>query len=221
MTNKLILIGIGIAAIGLIALPQTLALFAGQHDFYETSRTPPYGVPCAKCHADVYSELARSKVHEKVECEGCHILALTYKGAKVGGNESIHAAGAPACMDCHDGKLTTGQWHEIAKTSGTCAGGVNCHGSGISRDTTFKNATSILYGANESHKKFAEDAAAPNATLLKGANEACVGCHTHTYVDIAWERPTNLSFKASVSPKGVWDVTNFTASGVKKTNTTG
>jgi len=225
MTNKLILIGIGIAAIGLIALPQTLALFAGQHDFYETSRTPPYGVPCAKCHADVYSELAGSDVHDKVACEGCHILALTYKGAKVGGNESIHAAGAPACLDCHDGKLTTDQWHGIANASGTCAFGEGCHGvRGTSQildrtNLTYRNATSILYGANESHKKFAFDAS--NATLLKGANEACVGCHTHTYVDIAWEKPTNLSFKASVSSLGVWNVTNFTASGVKKTNTTG
>jgi len=193
MKNRLILIGICIAAVGLIALPQTLALFAGQHTFYEVSRDPQnLGVPCEKCHADVYSELSgdSNKVHKTVSCETCHVIALTNKGAKVGGNESIHAAATPACMDCHGG------------------------------NSSYPNATSILYGANESHKKFAEDAAAPNAKLLKGANEACVGCHTHTNVDIVWQRPTNLSFNASVI-QGVWNVTNFTAGGVKTTKTTG
>ena len=86
---------------------------------------------------------------------------------------------------------------------------------------TFGNATSILYGANESHKKFAADAAAPNATLLKGANEACVGCHTHVNVDSVWQKPTNLSFKASVSSEGVWNVTDFAAGGEKVKKTTG
>ena len=222
MTNKLILIGIGIAAIGLIALPQTLALFAGQHNFYEVSRTPPYGVPCAKCHADVYSELSGSKVHEEVGCEGCHILALTNKGAIVGGNESIHAAGTPACLDCHDGKLTTPQWHEIGNTSSsTCSGAANCHAGSatVLGKITFRNATSILYGANESHTEFAFNAS--SATLLKGANEACVGCHTHVNVNIVWQKPTNLSFNASVSTMGVWNVTDFTAGGVKETKTTG
>ena len=192
MKNRLILIGICIAAVGLIALPQTLALFAGQHTFYEVSRDPEnLGVPCAKCHADVYSELSGSsnKVHETVSCEDCHVIALMNKGAKVGGNESIHAAAAPACMDCHDGNVS------------------------------YPNATSILYGANESHKKFAFDAA--NASLLKGANEACVGCHTHVNVDSVWQKPTNLSFKASVSSEGVWNVTDFAAGGMKETNVTG
>ena len=219
MTGKLILIGIAIAAAGLIALPQTLALFAGQHTFYEVSRYPEnLGVPCAKCHADVYSELTGSsnKVHEKVECEGCHVIALTYKGAKVGGDKEIHAAASPACMDCHDGTLTADQWHYLYSnfTTGYVCG-VACHGT-VAKDAL--KATSILYGANESHKKFAFDAS--NATLLKGANEACVGCHTHTNVDIVWQRPTNLSFNASVI-QGVWNVTDFTAGGEKVTKTTG
>jgi hypothetical protein len=215
MTSKLILIGIGIAAIGLIALPQTLALFAGQHDFYEVNRTPPYGVPCAKCHADVYSELSGSDVHSSVRCDDCHILALTNKGAKVGGNENIHAAAAPACLDCHDGKLTSTQWHSFTgKDPLICA---DCHVGGAL--PTFANATSILYGANESHTEFASNAS--SAMLLKGANEACVGCHTHVNVDITWQKPTNLSFNASVSPQGVWNVTDFAAGGVKETKTSG
>lgn len=215
MTNRLILIGICIAAVGLIALPQTLALFAGQHDFYEVSRDPQnLGVPCAKCHADVYSELSSSDVHSSVRCEDCHVIALTYKGAKVGGDRDIHAAAAPACLDCHDGSLEAAQWHNFTEKPLVCA---DCHDDGAL--PTFGNATSILYGANESHTEFAFNAS--SATLLKGANEACVGCHTHTYVDITWKRPTNLSFNASVSPQGVWNVTDFAAGGEKETKTTG
>ena len=216
MTNRLILIGLCIAAVGLIALPQTLALFAGQHTFYEVSRDPQnLGVPCAKCHGDVYSELSGSDVHSSVRCEDCHVIALMYKGAKVGGNEDIHAAATPACLDCHDGKLGKDQWHSFTENfTSHC---VDCHGSPVTYN--IDNATSILYGANESHKKFAFDAS--NATLLKGANEACVGCHTHVNVDSVWQKPTNLSFKASVSSEGVWNVTDFAAGGMKETNVTG
>ena len=214
MKNRLILIGICIAAVGLIALPQTLALFAGQHDFYEVSRDPQnLGVPCAKCHGDVNSELLGSEVHSSVRCVDCHVIALTYKGAKVGGNEDIHAAATPACLDCHDGKLTHLQWENFTEDSTVCA---NCHGT---PKPTFGNATSILYGANESHTEFAFNAS--SATLLKGANEACVGCHTHVNVDSVWQKPTNLSFKASVSSEGVWNVTDFAAGGMKETNVTG
>jgi hypothetical protein len=216
--NKLILIGIGIAALGLIALPQTLALFAGQHDFYEVSRDPAnLGVPCVKCHADVASELFGSQVHSQVLCESCHVMALTNKGAKIGGDQSIHAAAAPACLDCHDGRLHGGNetWHSFAKRPLVC---LECHDP-VDVSTNFINATSILYGANESHTEFASNAS--SATLLKGANEACIGCHTHVIVNITWQKPTNLSFKASVSTQGVWNVTDFAAGGVKTTNTTG
>jgi hypothetical protein len=218
MTNKLFLIGIGIAAVGLIALPQTLALFAGQHNFYEVSRDPQnLGVPCAKCHNDVYSELSGSGIHSSVRCEDCHVIALTYKGDKIGGNENIHAAAAPACLDCHDGKLTSAQWHTFTQQPLVCA---DCHENSSSPVMpTFGNATSILYGANESHTEFALNAS--SATLLKSANEACVGCHTHVNVNIVWQKPTNLSFNASVSPHGVWSVNNFTASGVKETEING
>ena len=215
MTNKLVLIGIAIAAVGLIALPQTLALFAGQHNFYEVSRDPEsLGVPCTKCHGDVYTELSGSDVHSSVRCEDCHVIALIYKGAKIGGNQDIHAAGAPACLDCHDGKLTAAQWHNFTEKPLVCS---DCHPGGAL--PTFANATSILIGANESHTEFALNAS--SAVLLKSANEACVGCHTHVNVNITWRKPTNLSFEAEVMPNGVWTVSNFAASGVKETKTTG
>jgi len=211
--NKKIWLGIAILAIGLIALPQTLALFAGQHNFYEVSRDPGnLGVPCVKCHGDVNSEISGSQVHSSLKCEDCHVLAPIYRGASLGGNKDIHAAAAPACLDCHDGSLTSGQWHNFTDDPSVCA---NCHGYTI---PTFGNATSILYGANESHVKFASEAS--NSLLLKGSNEACIGCHTHVLVNISWTRPTTMNFNVN-NTDGTWKVDDFSSSGKITANTTG
>ena len=45
-----------VIAIGLFALPGTVAMFGGQHDWYDLN---PDGndVSCEKCHADIYAEM--------------------------------------------------------------------------------------------------------------------------------------------------------------------
>lgn len=45
--------------VGLFILPETIAMFVGQHDFYDTT-TPGNGVNCLKCHGDVRDELNRA-----------------------------------------------------------------------------------------------------------------------------------------------------------------
>jgi hypothetical protein len=193
MTNKLIILGIALLAVGLVALPETLALFAGQHDWYAIDQdggatTGVYGVPCAKCHADVAQQMAgmvAGGAHKTgTTCEECHIVSVldTLGAGAVAGNGSIHAATAPACMDCHDGSFTGAP-----------------------------NATGIKFGANEAHKEFITEAEAN--TLMVGANEACVACHTHVAVKITWDKPTLLSFNATSSNIGDWTVDNFESTG--------
>src|SRR5659263_155400 len=115
MTNKLVILGIALLAVGLVALPETLALFAGQHDWYAIDQaggqaSGVYGVPCAKCHADVQTQMngmVNGGAHKNgTTCEECHIVSQLQKGGTVGGTGNIHAATAPACMDCHDGSFT-------------------------------------------------------------------------------------------------------------------
>ena len=45
-----------VIATGLFALPGTVAMFGGQHDWYDLN---PDGndVSCEKCHADIYAEM--------------------------------------------------------------------------------------------------------------------------------------------------------------------
>jgi hypothetical protein len=197
--NKLILIGFAIAAIGLIALPQTLALFAGQHNFYDNIGQGAAAIPCEKCHADIFSELSQpgsvNAVHMEQGCSGCHVTtAPTKEGLTQGGNltSDFHAAALPLCLDCHSG-------------------------TGPGRD-----ARSILNGSVEAHKPFASEA--NNSLLLRGSNEACISCHTHVAVDINWTKAYKISFNARENATtGVhdWTVNNFATEGTVQIQTYG
>ena len=201
MGNKLILIGVAIMAIGLIALPQTLALFAGQHNFYDTTNlgATTVQVPCEKCHADIFSELSQpgsvNAVHRSQGCEGCHVTtAPTNEGLTQGGasGSDFHAAALPLCLDCHGGQA-------------------------IARD-----ARSILDGPVEAHKPFANQA--NDSLLLRGTNEACIACHTHIAVDINWTKAYKISFNAmenATTGEHSWTVDNFATEGTVQIQTYG
>lgn len=196
MEHKLILVGIAIAAVGLVALPQTLALFAGQHNFYDTM-TPTNGVPCEKCHADVFSELSQpgsvNTLHKNQGCDGCHVTtAPTKEGLSKGPGNDFHAAALPLCLDCHSGS-----------------------GPGLS-------AMEILNGPVEAHKAFANQA--NNSDLLRGSNEACISCHTHVAVDINWTKAYKISFNArenATTGLHEWTVDNFATEGTVQIQTYG
>ncbi len=202
MNSKILLIGIGILAVGLVALPQTLALFVGQHNWYDTN-TPANGVPCAKCHADVLQEIqttgAVNTMHSTQTsdggCQACHMTtAAAREGLTVGPGGQFHAAMAPACIDCH-----------------------SPGGTGLS-------AVEVQFGTEEVHKPFVAQANSTSVGFLKGANEACVACHTHVSVDIAWTKATNMSLTAietSTANSHSWTVSNYIATGTKVIKTNG
>lgn len=52
---------------------------------------------------------------------------------------------------------------------------------------------------------------------LKGTNAACIGCHTHAFVNITWNRAIGYGLSMTVTNAG-WDV-NFTGP-LAATNTT-
>lgn len=200
MRNKLILIGIAVAAVGLVALPQTLALFAGQHNFFDTTTlgAQTVQIPCEKCHADVFSELSQpgnvNAVHLAQGCEGCHVTtAPANEGLVKGPGGNFHAAALPLCLDCHDGKVT-----------------------GI------KGAMEVLNGSAEAHTAFATQA--NNSQLLRGSNEACISCHTHVAVDINWTKAYKISFNAkenATTGLHAWTVDNFATEGTVQIQTYG
>ncbi len=86
MNTKFSLALIALVGIGVFALPSTVALFSGQHSFYNIDATGNQ-VPCTKCHGDVKAELSSSGFsattgthgpHANFRCEYCHRAEAGY-----------------------------------------------------------------------------------------------------------------------------------------------
>jgi hypothetical protein len=83
MNAKTTLVLIALIGVGLFALPQTTALFAGQHSFVNIDETGNQ-IECVKCHGDVRAELTgaldthtnTSGPHAEMKCEFCHRLQI-------------------------------------------------------------------------------------------------------------------------------------------------
>lgn len=204
--QKKIWLFIAVFAIGIVILPQTIAMFAGQHNWYDTTQAGNQ-VLCAKCHTDIFNELSqgpstsvnglhRQQVGDNTGCDACHVTTapVTQEGLVQGPGGQFHAAASPACLDCH---------------SGNGGGG--------------KSALEIVNGTEEVHKAFINQSVI--AKFLKSSNEACISCHTHIGVNITWSRATTIEFNASetVLSDGShsWTVGNFDATGTNVTTTSG
>ena len=83
MNGRITIVLIALIGIGLYALPQTMALFAGQHSFTNIDPTGNQ-VECEKCHGDVSAELqggtssltGTPAPHAAMECSFCHRLQI-------------------------------------------------------------------------------------------------------------------------------------------------
>jgi len=126
----MVLLAVAVVAVGTFALPSTVSLFTGQHNWYDLS---PKGndVPCEKCHADIAAELDNSGAHRNLTCAMCHRTpfnntynlisghyepgsSITYASGEGGGStlgEEAHAASTIECMDCHGVKGDLGVWY--------------------------------------------------------------------------------------------------------------
>jgi hypothetical protein len=221
--KKKILLGITIMVIGIGILPQTVALFAGQHDWYDTTQSGNQ-VPCEKCHSDINTELSQpgttNAIHKVMGCEQCHVTAApNSEGIFQGPGRQFHAAATAACIDCHNTTLLYGTFQHTPEVGRL--GCLTCHKNPTAFPGNF-SAVNILTGPEEVHKAFANQAI--NARLLKGANEACISCHTHVRVNITWIRATSMEFSATEKVEGgsrTWTIENFSGTGSNITKTSG
>ncbi|MDY6965991.1 MAG: hypothetical protein SVM80_08500 [Halobacteriota archaeon] len=216
MTNLKFVFGIlAIISAIIIAMPGTVSIFGGQHQWYDLK---PAGnqVPCQKCHADIAEELASSGSHADIGCDGCHRtdLRVGHYAAEGYGDldpgQGAHAASTEECMICHDGKtFATGTnfTHENLNCStspchGTPwmpppAGGFGLTVSAPSPDTGEKAAhLAFVSSANES------------SGLMESENEACIACHTNASVGITYTIPHRYEIELNRSCD--WEVGNFT-----------
>lgn len=204
--SRIALVAITILAIGVLILPQTVSLFAGQHYWYNISSSEN-DIPCGKCHADVKEELGMSNFHvsfgsgtggeaDQKDCEACHRgnSSITYASSGTGTThepgKQAHAASIVACMMCHQNNSDS-----ATSYAGYYAGGFNVTDMDVSSGYNYSNGT--YHGHLEAHNAFV--AKAINNQTLKDSNEACIACHTFTPVKINWSHARTLEFKVDLS----------------------
>ncbi|AKG92145.1 hypothetical protein GAH_00508 [Geoglobus ahangari] len=242
LVARVILAFVVLTAVGLIALPSTVSLFAGQHYWYDISGAGSQ-IPCEKCHADVYEELRNNPYHENFECELCHRgVNITYASDRGGGTiisgKEAHAASIVSCLICHSGNEPA-PWSEQVNHS---------HAEYNTSDSTLcsKCHSPSLYppiaggfgltgetgdtGALAAHREFVLEA--KGGDLLLSANEACIACHTHVAVKITWNHSRALEFNigfgnpiTTANGPHNWTITSWTINGTATAvvwgNTTG
>ncbi|MHC1583928.1 MAG: hypothetical protein ACXQTM_04785 [Methanosarcinales archaeon] len=244
MVSKVLLAGIIIGVAGIFTLPATVAMFSGQHKWYPTDITSggdEVGVPCEKCHADIAAELATEinpgdggagaqYGHQQpfMGCAACHIRGMQI--STTSGDHPYSTSPPPGCS-CHNpfnDYLIGDPDDPKNKSRGITGGGgfhaaatvecVDCHNP-VNFSSEFHNVTGQITGDRAAHKPFYEAAVA--AQNMSGANEACVGCHTHVRVNITWIHPQDLSFDAHEDEYGTWTIENFEGTGTVTVETSG
>ena len=185
--RKTVLLSIALLAIGMYFLPTTLSLFSGQHTFVNGTE-----VSCRKCHEDIYVQvLAEGQTdipHQSLtSCQACHRTGNVwggFPGANFGplGAQETNVTADP---EAH------------AAVTVEC---IFCHTLVVEDLST--NPREIL-GSDESHRSFYN--ASNQSTILKGGNEACIGCHTHTMVNVTWIRKTGYNMNADIL-SGTWNM---------------
>ncbi len=144
--NKMVFAIMAIVFAGMVVLPYTVSLLAGEHCWYNLS-SRGNDVPCEKCHADVKEEMEQlvgphtnETGYGRMKCEYCHrVFPITHKnasfetytyasgdgtGAQPG--KEAHAASTVPCMYCHSGdKSGVRHTNAVGFNCYTCHSGVH------------------------------------------------------------------------------------------------
>ncbi len=220
--NKMVLMAIAVIAVGMFALPSTVALFSGQHTWYGLGDTGNQ-VPCRKCHMDIQDEMISDDngVHRSLsDTPGpssclCHRVTTetTRLGTGVASGDEIgstagttsHAAEAIACMLCHEN-------HTIYPFAGGFNQSAVYEATGVPEEDQYYYNDSVGKGGEAAaHNQFIREAI--KNPLMADSNEACIACHTRIGVNITWTKNEYLVFNASENATGWWNVTEFAAGG--------
>ena len=213
--------------IGVIALPSTISLFAGQHLWYGIDA---YGndVPCVKCHADVEDELRLSGHHSALYCEDCHRgMSINYSSGYRDGSVydpysiplddgwGAHAASTMACLYCHSGfgdnadPGQLGNYHAHIELTGNCK---RCHFPSAGDPPPVAGGFGVTgnpqdYGNLSAHRPFVLESM--NSSVLYHANEACIACHTQVTLVFNYTAISGMSVVVNntyTSANSLWQV---------------
>ncbi len=177
--GKTVLLTIALLAVGMYFLPATLSIFSGQHTFVNGSE-----VNCMKCHNDIYNEIYPSG----------------------GGTQPPHWSFGQTCNACHRTGAVPPFWDVgiSAYTETNVTSNPNAHAA-VTVECVFCHDLIVdeITGSQEAHGSYYN--ASNQTSLLKGGNEACVGCHTHTMINVTWRRPGGYGINANLTG-GSWNL---------------
>lgn len=203
-----------------VAMTHTVTLFSGQHSWYNLSGSGS-NVPCLKCHEDIGDELIAGGVHTSIDCECCHRASkmVGYAASEAGQAEpgqGAHSASTEECMLCHNGRrMPETNFTHYYLNSSSC---LQCHNpvpAILAAAAGGFGLTPDLYdtGTKAAHRSFVLEAMIADDSLMAGANEACIACHTTIKANISF----NVSTEAKITVNNVyndsysyWDVTGIT-----------
>ncbi len=211
MNEKFILLLISVVAVGMFALPSTLALYTGSHAFVSGSN-----VNCDKCHTsgmdDIKAELESGTAHQTLTCDDCH-GTNNFNVDLSHGNSNGHAASMDVdCIGCHI-PYDENYFDHIAgfmepDSEIECS---DCHGH------PFESIDDILRQLNmaaAAHRGVTFNATADNQGI-DDRDQACIACHTDVPINITDASLDTVS--GTVWIKGgstlPWDSNNWTEEG--------
>jgi len=204
--NKNLLLVTAIIGIGLFVLPSTLSMFAGQHSWYD----PASEIPCTKCHFIESSELGTGP-HSSTYNSGTHKVynsSANYNGTSgyVGGDTFWNYSSTDTenrCYGCHQVQVNFSAAGSIS-TSDTWADKNNTVHAAIAIECIDCHPWVVneLIDEDAAHGAFYSDLNESGTTILKKANQACLGCHTHVGVNISWTRNDYVSYNVDCNKTG-------------------
>ena len=233
LNSRIVILSIAVIVIGLFAMPTTLSLFSGQHTFKngtevscEKCHEDIYQeLILSSAHWRPPQSRGFDETQDIFKCQECHSVTniSQYYIQKTSTRADTHAATTVSCLDCHsvqnynDGGPNN-PYHILAKRYGKFQGSYDytvdscgqCHrdGSNPNEANVIINVVGAITGSDESHTEFYYQSKYPdNQTdvALKEANTACIGCHTHSGINITWVRSVGYNINADLTT-GNWNM---------------
>ena len=202
MNGKIILLLISVVAVGIFALPSTLALYTGSHQFVSGDN-----VNCDKCHVtsmdDIKAELESGNAHNTLGCKDCHGAVNSAVDLGQGTADGHAASMSVDCTGCHYSKSNGG-------THPANCDDMNCHAVDFFQEDVLRQ----LNLATAPHREVTFNATADNQGI-DDRDQACIACHTDVPVNITDASLNTVS--GTVWIKGnserLWDGYNWTEEG--------
>jgi len=209
--KNMILLSVAILAIGLFVLPQTMAMFIGQHTWYSVrSPTDEYAM-CEKCHINEVAEWNANNdgngAHSRYVDEYgagcfCHQINETrlaeYNLFENNSNISKFNFTIWSEMDTLNNSSNWAWRPTTTPHAAVIIDCVDCHW----------NESQQIMNTNSAHYAFWNQTKNADNT---DNNTACMACHTHTHLNITWVRLSGINIvanhtDATALPYNAWNI---------------